>query len=130
MKNLFIELINKATVDRLERKKKEQLVKRLIKGFAINRKKPTEQERLLVGDVVYMLEDMVDYLLLCTISTKEQYLQDIKAFLDLEHKTYNYLTPLDYKVGEMSKVVQLILCRHEVLELERKIMKDIKRNYG
>lgn len=83
--------------------------------------KRTEYQKALLSDILVMNEDLLDVVYRDKFKTVLDYLKTIRAYLSLEHITFNYSHPLEYKVGKMSDLVKLILLHHEIQETQNEL---------
>ena len=84
-------------------------------------RKKTEKQIILLTDIAYMDEALIDFLLLDYFKTEHQYINSINAFFDLESKAFNYNEQLIYKAGMMQVFTKKIYLHHDYMELKLKI---------
>lgn len=102
----------------IEQRKRRALKKKFKKAVKYKVIGNNIHMRLMLKDIEYMYEDLIDLLLLDNFTNRQQYVEAINAYLSLECKAYDYKITLKYKIGSMFDIVKAILLHHESLQLQ------------
>ena len=79
-----------------------------------------EQKDILL-DICYMPEELIEFLLLDNFVSKQDYLNSIDIFFMLECKTFEYINPLKYVIGNMKDITKQMYIQHDYLDLRLKL---------
>lgn len=104
----------------IEERKRRNLKKKVKKAIKYKVIGNTKENLLLVKDINFMYEDLMDFLLLDPFTNKREYIEAINAFLYLECKAFEYKTSLTYTIGAMFELIKIILFHHESIGLKNK----------
>jgi hypothetical protein len=77
----------------------------------------TKEQKAIISDLEYMLEELADYLLEDSFEDLEDYLWCIDCYLKLEEKAFGYKYPLKYEIGKMRELSNLIFLQHKKLNI-------------
>lgn len=97
-----------------------KLCKKVKKLFRLKFfEKLSEKQKTIIQDVGEMTAGMIDFLLTDQFKTIDEYIDSINSFLEFEQKTFFYNLSLNYKIGNMKQISELIRVQHQIIELKK-----------
>jgi len=102
------------------RRKVVTLTKRVKGLFRLGLfRKPNATQTDILTDVGDMTLGMIEFLIRDDWRTTKQYFESIESFLSFESKTFKYVPPLKYEIGNMNEISNMIYLQHQIIELRK-----------